>query len=201
VSAYEGAAAHDDNAQIRARELNVGVRLVSSGILFVFAAFVFAFLYLQALNTDGLWRPGNIHPTAEYGVVILVCVLGAAAVTDASRRRIGAGREGAWRGGVTLALVLALAAFVLQIVQFTTLSFHPYEGSYPSVFYGWNAVFLAFWLGGAYWIETMLARTLRAGSEPGVLDEVRTSADGSIIYLYTMAGIELVAFILLYLVK
>jgi hypothetical protein len=62
------------------------------------------------------------------------------------------------------------------------------------------------WLGALYWIETLVAQSIRrppaspregtAGSEL-----LRPSADAALVFLYTLAIIELISYILLYLVK
>ena len=65
------------------------------------------------------------------------------------------------------ALVLALLAVVLQVIEWTTLGFGPASGGYASVFIGWTSMYAVFALFCAYWIETQVAslwRTRREGS-------------------------------------
>jgi hypothetical protein len=68
-------------------------------------------------------------------------------------------------------------------------------------------MFLFFWLGAIYWLETFLAQSLRRPPEAQEseitqpLAVMGPSADACIIYLSLMAGVEVVAYVLLYLVK
>jgi heme/copper-type cytochrome/quinol oxidase subunit 3 len=59
------------------------------------------------------------------------------------------------------ALVLALAAVVLQCIQYANLGFGPANGAYASVYIGWTATFTVFLLCCAYWIETQVASIWR----------------------------------------
>jgi heme/copper-type cytochrome/quinol oxidase subunit 3 len=188
-----------DDQLVLGANLRTGARLFSSAVVFVFAAFLFAFFYLRAVNSDNLFRPAHVNPPSGLGIAILVAVLAATASLEFARRGLAGGAHGAWRVGSALALALAGAVIALQIVEYFSLGFTTASGGYASVFYGWTLVFLLFWLGGFYRIETMVAQSARAG--PGRALLLRPSADGSVLYLYTLAGIEVVAYILLYLVK
>ena len=50
----------------------VGARLLCGSISFFFAAFVFAYFYLQALNVNHHWRIGPTHPSKGLGIAIVV---------------------------------------------------------------------------------------------------------------------------------
>src|SRR5438128_7554721 len=96
-----------------ARNIHVGSRIWAASQAFFFVAFFFAFLYLRALNTNGLWRgwpPHHPSPSLAFGVAILICVLASAAVAR------GAAMLGPnlWRLGAVGALLLSLAAVGLQ---------------------------------------------------------------------------------------
>ncbi len=192
---------------ILAANLQVGVRLFASAVAFVFVAFIFAFFYLQTVNSNDNWRPHNAHPAAGIGIALLVCVLGATAAFHFASRSLADGPRTPWLAGVSIALVLGLAFVVIQIVQYTTYSFGPQSGGYASVFVGWTAMFLVFWLGAVYWIETLLAQTLRHDPDPlesEVTDPgavMGASAAACVVYLWLLAGVGLIAWILLYLVK
>lgn len=186
-----------ERPDLLARNIRVGSRIWGAAQAFFFLAFFFAFLYLRALNTNGLWRGWPHHhptPSIAFGVAILVCVLGSAATAIGSVRLA----PGLWRFTAWAALVLALAAVGLQSAQFSSLGFGPTDGAYASVFVGWSGLFALILLGTCYWLATVIGDVSRAGSIP----EVRAAAvEGVGLVLLVLAGVELAAFILLYVVK
>jgi heme/copper-type cytochrome/quinol oxidase subunit 3 len=184
---------------VLAANLRTGARVFASAVVFVFASFLFAFFYLRAVNSNDLFRPAHVNPPSGLGIAILVGVLAATASLEFARRSLASGAHRGWRVASALALGLSVAIAALQVIEYLSLGFTTSAGGYASVFYGWTLVFLLFWLGAVYRIETMVAQTARAGAESALL--LRPSADGCVIYMYTLAGIELVAYILLYLVK
>jgi heme/copper-type cytochrome/quinol oxidase subunit 3 len=205
VSADPGGARAEDVRSV-AVNIGVGARLLASGVAFIFVSFVFAFLYLRAVNSNGLWRPAHVKPLPGYGIGLLICVLGSAGLFDLARRSVLGGTERNWRALSLAALVLGLVGVVLQLIDYHEIHFHTAGGGYASVFWGWTLAFLVCWLGALYWMETLVAQSLRrppaapregtAGSEL-----LRPSANGCVVYLYTLVVIEIVAFILLYLVR
>jgi hypothetical protein len=196
----------EDPALVAANQ-SVGVRLLVSAIVFVFMAFVFAFFYLKAVNSNDNWHPAHVTPSQGWGIAVLVCVLGTALLFEVGRRALADAVWSRWRPAVAGALVLALIAFVLQVIQLTQTGFGATGGGYASVFYGWNALAIPIWLGAVYWVETLLVGARPGGTvvaaevsgEP--LEQWRPSADACLVYLYAMAGIWVVAYVLLYLIK
>jgi len=186
-----------DEPDVLARNIRVGSRIWAASQAFFFLAFFFAFLYLRALNTNGLWRGWPHHhpsPSIAFGVAILLCVLGSAAI---ARSAVLVAPE-MWRLTAWAALVLALAAIGLQCAQFSSLGFGPTDAAYASVFVGWSGLFALFLLGTSYWLVTVIGDVTRVGSLP----EVRAAmVDGAGFVLLVLAGIEIAAFILLYVVK
>ena len=186
-----------EQPDLLARNIRVGSRIWAASQAFFFLAFFFAFLYLRALNTNGLWRGWPHHhpsPSIAFGVAILICVLGSAAV---ARSAVLVAPE-RWRVSAWVALVLALAAVGLQSAQFSSLGFGPTDAAYASVFVGWSGLFALFLLGTCYWLATVIGDVTRAGPAP----EVRAAAvDGVGFVLLVLAGVEIAACILLYVVK
>jgi heme/copper-type cytochrome/quinol oxidase subunit 3 len=186
-----------ERPDLLARNIRVGSRIWAASQAFFFLAFFFAFLYLRALNTNGLWRGWPHHhpsPSLAFGIAILICVLGSAATA------VGAGAVAPkmWRVTASASLVLSLAAVGLQSAQFSSLGFGPTDGAYASVFVGWSGLFALLLLGTCYWLATVIGDVSRAGSIP----EVRAAAiDGVGFVMLVLAGVELAAFILLYIVK
>ncbi len=186
-----------EQPDLLARNIRTGSRIWAASQAFFFVAFFFAFLYLRALNTNGLWRGWPHHhpsPSIAFGVAILICVLASAAV---ARGAVLVAPE-MWRLAVWASLVLALAAVGLQAAQFSSLGFGPTDAAYASVFVGWSGLFALFLLGTCYWLATVIGDVTRAGTMP----EVRAAAvDGVGFVLLVLAGVEIAAFILLYVVK
>lgn len=184
-------------ADVLARNIRIGARLWAAAQAFFFLAFFFAFLYLRALNTDGLWRGWpHTHPSPStgFGVAILLCVLGSAGAATAARYL----SPSSWRLGAIGALVLVLAAVVLQAVQFASLGFGPTDGAYASVFVGWSGLFALTLLGAAYWLATVVGDVSKAGTP---IEVQAAGVDGVSFVLVVLAGVEIAAFILLYIVK
>jgi heme/copper-type cytochrome/quinol oxidase subunit 3 len=115
---------------------------------------VFSWLYLRALNTNGLWRgvdcsrahpcvDGQGHPilgeiptanpTKTVAVAVLV-VVGAALLWAAERRSLG-NRPRAVTVTTGMALGAVLLACLLQVDQFRGLPFSRVQGSYASLFF------------------------------------------------------------------
>jgi heme/copper-type cytochrome/quinol oxidase subunit 3 len=187
-----------EQADLLARNIRAGSRIWAASQAFFFLAFFFAFLYLRALNTSGLWRgwpPHHPSPSIAFGVAILICVLGSAAVARGAVLLVA---PESWRVTAWAALALAVAAVGLQAAQFSSLGFGPTDAAYASVFVGWSGLFALFLLGTCYWLATVIGDVSRAGAVP----EVRAAAlDGVGFVLQVLAGVEVAAFILLYVVK
>src|SRR5205807_6557596 len=118
ATSYQAPATVDgaEPADLLANNIRTGSRLWAAAQAFFFLAFFFAFLYLRALNTSGLWRGWPHHhpnPSIAFGVAILICVLGSAAV---ARGALMVAPE-TWRVTAWAALGLALAAVGLQSAQ------------------------------------------------------------------------------------
>lgn len=205
MSTHEVLIADPEDPAVLASNVAVGARLLASAVVFFFMAFVFAFFYLRALNTNHDFHPAHTNPPTGYGVAILLCVLVATAAFEFARRTLADGAGSAWRIGAPLAFVLGLAAVVVQGVEYYNLPFGAGDGGLASVFLGFTVVFGVFWLGAVYWMETLWAQSLRRPethadvTAPSNL--LRPSAAACAIYLYVMVLVELFAFVLLYLVK
>lgn len=205
VHADPGAARADDVRQITGN-LTIGARLWASATAFMFMSFVFAFFYLRAVNSNGLWRPKGVAPVQVWGIAGLVLMILTAVALDAARREVVGGNEARWRSGSIGALALAVLVVVCQGLEYATISFKTWQGGWAAVFWGWTLVQLLFWLGAVYWIETLVAQTLRrpaAAASEGTAGAglLRPSADACIVYLYTMSVIALIAYVLVYVVK
>jgi heme/copper-type cytochrome/quinol oxidase subunit 3 len=188
--------------------IRFGGRLLCGSITFFFVAFLFAYFYLLALNTNGHFRIGNTQPPVGYGTAIAGLLLIGAIVYRLAARRPFADVLPA---GI-VALVCTLAAVALQFYEYTTLHFGAASGGYAAVFFGWTAWYAVLALIGAYWIEIQVASLMRlrvgAGERrsrregvPADDDELlRAGIEASSFYWAYFVAIGVVAFIVLYLV-
>jgi heme/copper-type cytochrome/quinol oxidase subunit 3 len=179
------------------RITHLGSILLAAATAFFFVAFLFAFLYLRALNSNGLWGGGKPHHHVQaslgLGIAILVCVLAGVAAAWAARMRATS-----WLPAVSATLLLGLAAIALQCWQWAHLSFGPGDGGYASVFLGWTGFFTIFLLGAVYWLETIAAAAFRTRAGTSEIE----SQLGDFVIFWTVLGlVEVAAFILLYGVK
>jgi heme/copper-type cytochrome/quinol oxidase subunit 3 len=202
----EPAAARADDIRQVTGNVTVGARLLSSAAAFLFISILFGYFYLKTVNSNDLWRPKGVGPVQSWGIAVLVLMILSTLVFDFSRRALVGGLERSWRSGGVVALVLALLVIVAQGLEWATISFKTDQGGWASVFWGWTAVELLFWLAAVYWVETLVAQTFRrpaASPREGSLGSelLRPSADAGAVYLYTLLGVEIVAYILLYVIK
>jgi len=185
--------------EVFARNIAVGSRIWAGGIAFFFVSFLFAFFYLRALDSNGKWNQHDLNPGQGWGVPILVAVVASVLATAWAVRSIVRGEGSSWRLGAGAALTLGLAAIVIQAVAYTQISFGPADGGYAAVFFGWTGLFATFTLGMMYWLETQLAQTIREGD--ATLPLVRPSAEALLLTWATLGVVEVVAYVLLYLVR
>jgi hypothetical protein len=89
----------------------------------------------------------------------MMLVLTSAGVHYAALQRIKAGDKRLWQIGALVALLLGLAAAVLQIVELLFLPFWPGSSGFASVFVGFYPVFTVVLLAGLLWLESLLARS------------------------------------------
>ena len=187
--------------EVAAANSRIGVRLLASALVFLFMAFVFAFFYLRALNSNDDFHPANVNPQQGYGIAILVLVLAATVVLDRARRALAADAASGWRLLSGLALALALAVFIIAVIQYIELPFKTASGGYASVFWGWTAVWLLCWLAVIYWLETLVAQTVRHARTDEHMVIQKSSADAAIVLTATLAAVQVVLYICLYLIK
>jgi heme/copper-type cytochrome/quinol oxidase subunit 3 len=184
--------------ELQARLVSIGSYLLSAATTFFFVAFLFAFFYLRALNSNGLWggpTPGHHVPVPTGGgIAVLVCVLVSVALVWVARRELAGGRT-AWWTLTVAALLVGLASVAIQCWQYTDLGFGTEEGGYASVYLGWTGFFAIFSFGAMLWLETIAATARRTATRPAA-DLASFS-----VFWTTLGVVQVVAFILLYGVK
>jgi len=206
MSSTPGVALDHEPLETIPRNFAVGSKILASAVAIFFMSFVFAFFYLRALNTAHSFREPHVTPPVGWGVAILVCVLASCLALEVGRRGLGDVPSASWRLLALVSWLTALAAIALQATEYYNLHFGATDGGLASVFFGFTIWFAVFWLGTVYWVETLWAQSLRRApaSDPDVGDPgrlLRPGADAALTYMYTMAATEVVAFVLLYIVK
>ncbi|MHB8295219.1 MAG: hypothetical protein ACYDH5_11480 [Acidimicrobiales bacterium] len=200
---------HEQRSAISA--LWAGSRLLMAAGTMMLGTVVFGFFYLRALNQDGLWRLHGQRASPLLGALIMALVVGSAVINWAATRRLKSGLMIDWQvlaGSVTLAAALA-AGF--QIWQLTRLGWLPGSSGYASTFIGWAGVNIAFLVGGFYWIETLLMRSVRiardfadddglGGSKAQAAKRFRASYDGFGLFWNFYAVVSIVFWLLFYYV-
>lgn len=187
------------------RAVWVGGRLLCGAVSFFFVSFVFAFFYLKSLDLNHSWKIGNVSPEGGIGIGIVTLLIASAVIYRLSARRT---EVDVMAGGV-IAVVMGLAAVVLQFVQYIVLDFGATQGGYAAVFFGWTATYAIIALAGLYWIQIQVAtliRVRRGGrmreTEGGATESALVAAgiEASSFYWSYYVVIGVLAYILLYLV-
>jgi heme/copper-type cytochrome/quinol oxidase subunit 3 len=217
VTSYE--IVEGEPPELLGRNLNSAAHLLASATAFFFLAFVFAYFYLRSLNNAGQWLPKHVTPSQGFGAVVMALTVISAVVLRLGlldRRRE---RRSQWRVKGGVALAAGVASVVVQVVEWTSLGFGPADGGYASVFFGWTAFQLLFTVGALFWLENILATSLRyrndAAPPPGhasgdadrdahdiadPLALVLPGLEAASFYWSFVAGLGVLAWIVLYLV-
>jgi heme/copper-type cytochrome/quinol oxidase subunit 3 len=187
------------------RAIWFGGRLLCGAISFFFAAFLFAFFYLQALDMNHNWKIGRVVPDGGIGIAIAALYLFSAVIYRLTARR----PAGDSMVGGMIAVGMGLGAVVLQFLEYPVLDFGASQGGYAAVFFGWTATYAIVALMGLYWIEVQVASLWRVRRE-GQLRETEVPTDESALlaagieassfYWAYFVAIGVLAYILLYLV-
>ena len=188
-----------------------GSRLIIGVVTFAFAALGFAYFYLRSFNSDNLWRPHHVTAPTSTGTAIFAIVLASAALNAIGVRRLKRGLQIDWEVAGWVAVMGGLLATGLQSWEYTELGWFPGSSGYASCFVGWAALNAALLLGSVYWLETLLARSIRlrrALAEDGgaAISQLpparlfRGSLDGATYFWWFAAGINLVFWLMFYVI-
>jgi heme/copper-type cytochrome/quinol oxidase subunit 3 len=188
--------AYAETPELHERIDRVGYALIGGATVMFFLGFVFAYFYLRSLDSNELWRPAGVTPPAGYGIAIAASLALSALAFGYSARVAKQGRGG-WVAPAGLALVLGLFACVAQAVEYAHIPFGPQSGGYASVFFGWTALYVVSTLIALYRVETAFALGVR---HRGQADKVPEGFVPAAAYWALLAGIGILAWIILYLV-
>jgi len=207
--------------ELMGRNLRAGAYLFAGGTAFFFLCFLFAFFYLRALDNGGMWKPKGVDTSVGWGTAVVACYVVSALLVRLGLADHRATRRRQWRQKGAAALLVGIAGLVLQAIAWTHQGFGPADGGFASVYFGWTAFLFLFVFGTMYWLETVLATSLRyrkierggpppghASGDPGrpghdiadPLSLVRPQLATLSFYWTFLAAIAVLAWILLYLV-
>ena len=171
TSVPEHTTVYSDTPEEREFELRAAVtsywtggRLFIGMFTFLLASEAFAYFYLRSSNNGQLWRPGNVTAPTGVGWAIYFVVLASALIAIFGQTRLRKGYVLDWEVAGWTAVFGGLLAIGLQIWQLTELPFFPGSSGYASCFIGWAVMNIVMILGGTYWMETTVARSLRMRS-------------------------------------
>lgn len=202
-----------EQPDIDRRSVAMSSRVVSVSTVFFFGGFFFAFVYLRIQNVNGRWNRGDAKPSILLGGLILAASVIAVASLLGVRGSLRSNDLLRWRAGAIVALISILLCIVLRIVQLWTLGINPSSGGYVSVLIGWSLALVLVHIGALYWIETLVARSGRivrsesdsvatASVDVAAADQrFLASAGGFTLFWCVVAAIELLAYVLLDLVR
>lgn len=163
-------------AEARARDLSLertsirgaywtGSRLFVALSAMLFGSAVFAYFYLHSLDNDALWRAPGQRPSDFISIPVLVMVLVGAALFwfytwswQSGRSRTNSAD---WRVACGFATALFLAAGITQLASMPSLGWAPGSSGFASVYVATMPLFAIYCIITAYWLETLLARSLR----------------------------------------
>ena len=183
-------------AELDRRTVEVGVWLWLAADTFFFAAWWFSFFYLKALNNDQAWRPSGVGPPSlGFGlVVLLLVVIMAIGYWLASRALYGSFMFSLL---APVALIVGIAACIFQGYGMWHLGFGLTQGGYASVFAGLTGAWLIQLVGAVAWLATVVVQGRPGGDT--VLRPYSASSFGW--FLLFLAGVGVINYILLYLIK
>lgn len=138
-----------------------GGRLFIGMFAFLLASEAFAYFYLRSANNGQLWRPTGTTAPTGIGDAIFAIIAASALLAIYGQWRLRKGSVIDWQVAGWTAVTGGVVAIVLQIWQMTVLPFYPGSSGYASCFIGWAVINIMMILGGAYWLETALARSIR----------------------------------------
>lgn len=142
-----------------------GSRLFVGVVVMAWSGVAFAYFYLRAIDHHGQWNPHHLTPPTTLGTMIAVCVILGTLVLEYGRHQLLRGLRFEWLTAAWLATIFGVIAAGFQIWQLTRLPFYPGESGYTSVFIGFAPINVAMILAGAYWSETLAARSIRLRAE------------------------------------
>lgn len=196
---------HERNAALGAYW--TGGRLFVAVSTMIFGAGAFSYFYLHSLDNNGLWKAPGQHPSAFISVPVLALTLAACLLYLGTTRRLGeeTSRAGDWRVAAAITVVLLVAAAGIQLWGMRRMHEFPGASGFASVYVAVEPLFAVWLLIGAYWVEVLLARSLRVrwvvspvGDNADSMEAVafNGSLSGSRVFVGFLAILSIVLYVL-----
>jgi heme/copper-type cytochrome/quinol oxidase subunit 3 len=207
--------------EVLGRNLISASYLLAGATAFFFVAFVFAYFYLRSVNIAGMWKPKGVDTSVGWGTAVVACYVASALLVRLGLADHRALRREQWRLKGLVALLVGVAALILQVLAWTHQGFGPTDGGFASVYFGWTAFLFLFVLGTLLWLEMTIAtsyryRKIETGAPPpghasgdphraghdirDPLSLVRAELVGLSFYWTFLAGIAVISWIILDLI-
>lgn len=164
-----------------------GSRLFVAVSAFVMGGFVFAYFYLRMQDNAGDWRLNHQMPSLLIGTAVLAFVLASGIIQFFGTRRLRIGERLDWQIASAVGMLFMGIAAGLQIWELTRLPFQPASSGYTSVFVAWMPIYIAYLLGAVYWVETLVARSVR---RPDTVLAIHSSGTGRVVSPIFWANVE-----------
>ena len=164
-----GVAIPPEPPEVGARALYVAARLLAGATTFFFLAFLFAYFYLRSLNENDMWKPAHVKPEPGLGAAIVACVVVSALLAILAGRQMKRRQRAAGpaAGAAAVALVLGLAAVVLQCMEYTVAALRAdRRRATPACSAPGRRSTRSRCSATMYWLETQVATELRARRAP-----------------------------------
>ena len=190
-----------------------GARLLAGLCTTAWSALAFAYFYLREIDTGPAWlAPGVRTPPPLLGALIAGSVVLGAIMISYGLYKFRRGLAFEWNVAAWLCVAFGLIGAVFQGWELARLNFQPGESAYTSLFVGFGPLNCAFILGGAFWAETLAARTARLARETGPEDYLgasvrpevrvfRASMSGCVFFWWYMAAISVFFWVIFYIVR
>lgn len=123
---------HELAPQVKAARARAGVLLLILSDVLMVASILAAGGYLNALNTNGMFKAATDQPAFPPGLVVAVVLLLSGLCYFWWARQARGKEQGGPRVLFVLALVLVVAALVLQIWAWTTLGYTTDPNAFPA---------------------------------------------------------------------
>jgi heme/copper-type cytochrome/quinol oxidase subunit 3 len=195
MPAGSGAAAIIDEVALSIRTQASGISLALIADSFFWAAWIFAFFYLRAFNSNQTWLPKGVATASKLhgGITLATVVVCVGLYFLASRL---APTTITWRWLAMLSLLFGLGGAWFQAWGMWNLGFGITNSAYTAVFAGWMGLWILHFFVAMFWLLTVIMQA-RPGGDTYVRPWAAVMFSRWLIYL---GAIYLISYIVLYFI-